>query len=411
VSRVSPAGGELAGGWLSKFLTSYLAGERDLSPQTIESYWDAIRLLLTWFRDVEGTPPESCGSPTSTGSGCSASWTGSRPNAATRRQPATSASPSSSRSPAAPRSSGRSSSVRPPRSSRSGRRRPRPATWATSPETRSGPSCPNQAGHPARAARHGPAIRALRHRRPRPGNLRLNTADARLARPVVMTLHGKGSKTRRVPLMDPSALLVKDYLSRRTPHSGVGTDADPLFHGPGQARLTRWGVTKILARHVQSLRRRRERSHPTRDHKDPGYAPALGRSQPDLHTRPARPRRRVHNRDLRQSRHGRETQGHRERHTSRSPPSPCPTGRQTRTSSNGSITPADNAPGLCGRNRPVRHSRQRKHPCRPHNPAIHIMPLGMRRDPLGLQGRASAGGGPPPVAAPARELLGGLLGA
>jgi site-specific recombinase XerD len=58
VSRVTPDRGELAGRWLSKFLTDHLAGERDLSPQTIASYRDAIKLLLTWFRDVQATPPE-----------------------------------------------------------------------------------------------------------------------------------------------------------------------------------------------------------------------------------------------------------------------------------------------------------------------------------------------------------------
>ena len=58
MSRPGPADGDLAGRWLSKFLTSHLAAERDLSPQTIASYRDAIRLLLTWFRDVQATPPE-----------------------------------------------------------------------------------------------------------------------------------------------------------------------------------------------------------------------------------------------------------------------------------------------------------------------------------------------------------------
>ena len=58
MSRVNPVGGDLAGRWLSRFLTNYLAGERDLSAQTIASYRDAIRLLLTWFRDVGGTRPE-----------------------------------------------------------------------------------------------------------------------------------------------------------------------------------------------------------------------------------------------------------------------------------------------------------------------------------------------------------------
>jgi integrase len=61
--------------------------------------------------------------------------------------------------------------------------------------------------------------------------------------------------------MDPTARLLEDYLDRRTPHPGVGADADPLFQGPHQTRLTRWGVTKILARLVQSVRGR-----------NPGYA-------------------------------------------------------------------------------------------------------------------------------------------
>jgi integrase/recombinase XerD len=64
--------------------------------------------------------------------------------------------------------------------------------------------------------------------------------------------------------MDPTARLMQNYLDRRTPHHGVGKDADPLFQGPHQTRLTRWGVTKLLAKHVQSLRRR-----------DPGYAPGV----------------------------------------------------------------------------------------------------------------------------------------
>jgi integrase/recombinase XerD len=92
----------------------------------------------------------------------------------------------------------------------------------------------------------------------------LNTADVRTARPTVVTLRGKGSKTRRIPLMDPTAQLMQHYHDRRTPHLGVGADADPLFQGPEHTRLTRWAVTKLLAKHVQSIRRR-----------DPSYAPGV----------------------------------------------------------------------------------------------------------------------------------------
>src|SRR5207244_6747556 len=40
----------------------------------------------------------------------------------------------------------------------------------------------------------------------------LNTADVRAARPMVVTLHGKGSKTRRVPVIDPTAQATQDSL-------------------------------------------------------------------------------------------------------------------------------------------------------------------------------------------------------
>jgi hypothetical protein len=49
---------ELAGRWLSKFFIDHLAGERAASPKTVSSYLDAMKLLLTWFRDAEHIPPE-----------------------------------------------------------------------------------------------------------------------------------------------------------------------------------------------------------------------------------------------------------------------------------------------------------------------------------------------------------------
>ena len=132
----------------------------------------------------------------------------------------------------------------------------------------------------------------------------LDVADIRAANPMTVTIRGKGSKIRYVPVMDPTARLVADYLEHLDPHPGLGADADPLFRGPNHSRLTRSGVAKLLARHVRAVRAR-----------DPGWAPGLpvthtlqthrgdapdpGRRQPDLHPRPARPRRRVHHRDLR----------------------------------------------------------------------------------------------------------------
>jgi site-specific recombinase XerD len=42
---------------LRRFLTSYLAGLRGCSPATIASYRDTFRLLVAWFRDERSIPP------------------------------------------------------------------------------------------------------------------------------------------------------------------------------------------------------------------------------------------------------------------------------------------------------------------------------------------------------------------
>jgi len=49
---------DLAGRWLAKFFTDHLAGERAASPRTVAAYRDAMKLLLTWFKDAERILPE-----------------------------------------------------------------------------------------------------------------------------------------------------------------------------------------------------------------------------------------------------------------------------------------------------------------------------------------------------------------
>lgn len=71
---------------------------------------------------------------------------------------------------------------------------------------------------------------------------------------MTITIHGKGNKIRYVPVMEPTARLIADYLAHRRAHPGLGADADPLFYGPGHTRLTRSGIAKILARHVATIR-------------------------------------------------------------------------------------------------------------------------------------------------------------
>jgi site-specific recombinase XerD len=262
VSRPGPAGGDLAGRWLSKFLTSHLAAERDLSPQTIASYRDAIRLLLTWFRDVQGTPPEKLRLADIDRARVLAflDWLqAERGNSASTRNQRLAVIKSFARYTAIERPEflGQATQIIAVRQQKT------PAGemgHLTGSEVKALLAEPDPATR--RGLRDMVLLSTLYDTAARVQEIcDLNTSDVRTARPMVVTLHGKGSKTRRVPVMDPTAQLLEDYLSRRASHPGVGKDADPLFNGPQHSRLTRWGVTKILTRHVQSLRRR-----------DPGYA-------------------------------------------------------------------------------------------------------------------------------------------
>ena len=264
MSRLTPGRGDLAGRWLSKFLTDHLAGERDLSPQTISSYRDAIKLLLTWFRDVQATPPEQLRLADLDRQRVLAflDWleTERGNSAATRNQRL-----------AVIKSFARYTAVERPEFLDQAtqilavRQEETPATdmgYLTGDEVKALLAKPGAGTR--RGLRDTVLLSTLYDTAARVQEIcDLNTADVRAARPMLITLHGKPSKTRRVALMDPTAELMRHYLDRRAPHPGVGADADPLFQGPHHARLTRWGVTKILARHVESLRR------------DPGYAPGL----------------------------------------------------------------------------------------------------------------------------------------
>ena len=265
MSRPSPDRGDHAGRWLSRFLTDHLAGERDLSPQTISSYRDAIKLLLTWFRDVQATPPEKLRLSDLDRSRVLAflDWLdterGNSP--ATRNQRL-----------AVIKSFARYTAVERPEFLDHAtqilaiKQKKTPATdmgYLTGDEVKALLAQPGTVTR--RGLRDTVLLSTLYDTAARVQEIcDLNTADVRAASPMLVTLHGKGSKTRRVALMDPTAELVRHYLDRRAPHPGIGADADPLFQGPHHARLTRWGATKLLARHVQSVRRR-----------DPGYAAGL----------------------------------------------------------------------------------------------------------------------------------------
>jgi integrase/recombinase XerD len=260
---VSPP--DLAGRWLAKFFTDHLAGERAVSPRTMASYRDAMKLLLTWLRDAERIPPEklrladidrarvlrfldwleaerSCSS-------------------ATRNQRL-----------AVIKSFCRYTAVEQPdhldqvTQILAIRQKKTPAPQLghlTGDEVKALLAEPGTAS--TRAARDTVLLALAYDTAARVQELcDLDVADIRRSQPMTVAIHGKGSKVRYLPVMAPTAQLVADYLERREPHPGLGADGGPLFHGPNHSRLTRSGVAKLLDRHVQAVRAR-----------DPAWAPGL----------------------------------------------------------------------------------------------------------------------------------------
>jgi site-specific recombinase XerD len=256
---------DLAGRWLTKFFIDYLAGERAASPRTIDSYRDAMKLLLIWFKDAEHMPPERLRLVDIDRSRVLRflDWLETERccSAATRNQRL-----------AVIKSFCRYTAVEQPdhldqlTQVLAIRQKKTPAPdlgHLTGDEVKTLLAEPGTAT--TRAIRDTVLIALAYDTAARVQELcDLDVADIRHANPMTVAIHGKGSKIRYVPLMDPTARLVADYLKHLKPHPGLGADANPLFYGPNHSRLTRSGVAKLLARHVRTVQAR-----------DPGWAPGL----------------------------------------------------------------------------------------------------------------------------------------
>ncbi|WP_320948947.1 tyrosine-type recombinase/integrase [Enterocloster bolteae] len=80
----------------------------------------------------------------------------------------------------------------------------------------------------------------------------LSVRDVRLDEPSVIRLTGKGRKTRTVPILHPTAAILKSYMERH----GLNPQRDPdqaLFCNHQGNRLTRPGVTYILKKYANEL--------------------------------------------------------------------------------------------------------------------------------------------------------------
>ena len=81
----------------------------------------------------------------------------------------------------------------------------------------------------------------------------LSVGDVRTEFPATVKITGKGSKTRIVPLMEPTADIIRQYIS----DSGLSDSSKrsyPLFPNRSGGKFTRAGIKYILNKYVQTAR-------------------------------------------------------------------------------------------------------------------------------------------------------------
>ena len=80
----------------------------------------------------------------------------------------------------------------------------------------------------------------------------LKVGDIRLSSPAVVTLHGKGDKTRQVPIIGKTKDHLAAYLEEhKRYHWGIATKDTPVFFNQQRKKLSRWGVSYILKKYVK----------------------------------------------------------------------------------------------------------------------------------------------------------------
>lgn len=78
--------------------------------------------------------------------------------------------------------------------------------------------------------------------------------DIRLQKPYSITLHGKGGKTRTVPIMAGTAQMLSSYVVENRLDSLEKTD-HPLFFNHQRSKLTRAGIAYILKKYCNAARK------------------------------------------------------------------------------------------------------------------------------------------------------------
>jgi len=84
----------------------------------------------------------------------------------------------------------------------------------------------------------------------------LKISDIRLSSPSIVTLHGKGDRSRQVPIIGKTKNHLTAYLEEHKKyHWGIATQDAPVFFNQQHKKLSRWGVCYILNKYVEMAAR------------------------------------------------------------------------------------------------------------------------------------------------------------
>ena len=234
---------------LRRFLTSYLAGLRGCSPNTIASYRDTFKLLIAWFRDERSVPPGRLTLDHIDASAVTAflGWLQEeRHNSISTRNQRLAAISSfctwmQTEDPA--RMACWQDILAIPV-----KKQDQPAiSHLTAGQTRRLLAGPDRSTRQGR--RDATLLATLYDTGARVQELAdLDVRDIRLQRPAMASLTGKGGKTRHVPLDGSTITLLAAYLEE---HRLDGPDHDdhPVFFNQHRARLSRGGIAWIISKY------------------------------------------------------------------------------------------------------------------------------------------------------------------
>jgi integrase/recombinase XerD len=232
-----------------RFLTSYLAGLRGCSPNTVASYRDTFKLLIAYFRDEKSIPPEKLTLDRLDAAAITGflGWLeASRGNSVSTRNQRLAAISSfcawmQTQDPA--RMACCQDILAIP-----AKKQPRPAVNHLTPDqTRLLLAQPDRATRPGR--RDATLLATLYDTGARVQELAdLAVGGIRLQRPALAALTGKGRKTRHVPLTANTTGLLAAYLAEH--HlDGPGDHDHPVFFNQHRAKLSRGGIAWIIGKY------------------------------------------------------------------------------------------------------------------------------------------------------------------